>query len=197
MKSKTNLLILLLAALSITFSSCKKELGCMDVTAMNYNPDAQKDDASCVYSQGCMDINAMNYDQEAQRDDASCVYSHNLAQGMWNMNPDCEELSVLGQTIALNDQLPDSINIQGDGNTTLFIDIDGTVVTGEIDFSGNITVDEQTISIDPGLGVPLDVLIVGDGAVYLDSTGVMNLTYTFEIPIVGTQNIDCHITINK
>ena len=176
MKSKTKLLILSLAALSITFSSCKKELGCMDVNAMTYNPEAQKDDFSCVYS-------------------------HNLAQGIWNINPDCEELSVLGQTIALDEQLPDSINIQGEGNTTLFIDIDGTVVTGEIDFLGIITVDEQTISIDPGLGVPLDVLIVGDGAVYLDSTGVMNLTYTFTLPspldLLGTQSIDCAITLSK
>ena len=46
---------------------------------------------------------------------------------------------------------------------------------------GNITVEKQTISIDPGLGVPLDVDIEGDGAVYLDSTGVMDLTYSFVI----------------
>ena len=52
------------------------------------------------------------------------------------MNPDCEELNVLGQTIALDEQLPESIEILGEGTTTLFIDIDGTVVTGEIDVAG-------------------------------------------------------------
>lgn len=172
MKSTINLLILSLTVLSITFSSCKKEPGCMDPDAMSYN-------------------------FEAQKEDGSCVYSHSLSLGIWNVNPDCEELNVLGQTIALDEQLPESIEILGEGTTTLFIDIDGTVVTGEIDVAGNITVEKQTISIDPGLGVPLDVDIEGDGAVNLDSTGVMDLTYSFEIPIVGSQSVDCAIILSK
>ena len=59
------------------------------------------------------------------------------------------------------------------------------------------TLEKQTISIDPGLGVPLDVDIEGDGAVFLDNTGVMDLTYSFEIPIVGSQSVDCAIILSK
>ena len=33
----------------LVFSSCKKEEGCMDPIAINYNPDAEKDDGSCIY----------------------------------------------------------------------------------------------------------------------------------------------------
>ena len=32
----------------LTFSSCKKEPGCMDPNAFNYNPDAQVDDDSYI-----------------------------------------------------------------------------------------------------------------------------------------------------
>ncbi|MGQ9847684.1 MAG: hypothetical protein ACUVQP_09330 [Bacteroidales bacterium] len=46
-------LFLILASmvlLSGTFTSCKKKEGCTDKTALNYDPDAEKDDGSCQYS---------------------------------------------------------------------------------------------------------------------------------------------------
>lgn len=45
--------ILILASmilLSGTFTSCKKKEGCTDKTALNYDPDAEKDDGSCQYA---------------------------------------------------------------------------------------------------------------------------------------------------
>ena len=36
-------------AISIIFSACKKEEGCPDPIATNYNSDAESDDGSCIY----------------------------------------------------------------------------------------------------------------------------------------------------
>lgn len=44
-----NKLIYLLFAVAIMFSACKKEEGCMEVIATNYNADAEEDDGSCIY----------------------------------------------------------------------------------------------------------------------------------------------------
>jgi hypothetical protein len=79
----------------------------------------------------------------------------------------------------------------------LFIDIDNTQVSGDINPSGYVIVNEQTISIDPGLGFPLDVIVTGTGQVSSENTGYMNLTYSFDIPLVGNQSIDCSITMIK
>jgi len=152
---------------------------------------------SCTKEPGCMDPNSMTYNSEAQKDDGSCIYAYDIAQGIWNITPNCEEIDILGQTISLNDQLPESIEVQGAGDNSLFIDIDGTQVSGEIDNMGNITVNPQTVQIDPGLGFPLDVEIEGDGNVSLDNTGNMNLKYSFEIPVVGSYSVDCSVELSK
>ena len=40
--------IYLLFAISFTFTACKKEQGCMDVIATNYNADAEEDDGHVI-----------------------------------------------------------------------------------------------------------------------------------------------------
>lgn len=48
--------------------------GCMDSTALNYNPDANVDDGSCIpYIEGCMNELAFNYNPNATVDDGSCI----------------------------------------------------------------------------------------------------------------------------
>ena len=42
-------LLYLFLVLPLVFSSCKKEEGCMDSQATNYNADAEEDDGSCMY----------------------------------------------------------------------------------------------------------------------------------------------------
>ncbi|MEZ4799981.1 MAG: T9SS type A sorting domain-containing protein [Flavobacteriales bacterium] len=46
--------------------------GCMDPTAMNYNPSATVSDGSCRYP-GCTIEEAINYDPTANWDDGSCI----------------------------------------------------------------------------------------------------------------------------
>ena len=43
-------IIYTLLAVTLMFSACKKEEGCTDAIATNYNADAEDDDNSCIYS---------------------------------------------------------------------------------------------------------------------------------------------------
>ena len=43
-------ILYLFLVLPLIFSSCKKEEGCKDALATNYNADAEEDDGSCTYS---------------------------------------------------------------------------------------------------------------------------------------------------
>ena len=194
MKSHFNLFFLFCVSFLFVFSACKKEPGCMDPAAFNYNPDAKKDDGSCIpVVLGCMDDLAMNYTSLANSSDESCLFAHAVAQGIWNIDPDCEDIEIVpGQPISLNDQLPESIEVQArSGNNALFIEIDGVQVSGEIDPNGDITVPSQQIQIDPGLG-PVDVDVEGQGKIESESAGYIDLTYSgslFTFPFSTTCNI--------
>ena len=59
---------------------CSQEIvgdifGCMDPSAMNYNPDANVDNGTCEYEIfGCTDQSAMNYNPDANVDNGTCEY---------------------------------------------------------------------------------------------------------------------------
>ena len=71
-----------LVIILLLFFSCKKEEGCMDPSALNYNTDAEIDNGSCSYEitgniVGCIDPLALNYNPEATIDNESCIYFSN------------------------------------------------------------------------------------------------------------------------
>ena len=140
----------------------------------------------------------MNFQSAATSNDGSCIYAYDMAIGIWNIDPDCDDVDILGQTISLNEQMPETIDVQGNGDNSLFIYMNGTQVSGDIDNEGNIVVNEQNIQIDPGLGFPIDVVVSGSGKIESENSGYMDLTYEFEIPIVGgTEEVDCQLTLTK
>ena len=60
--------------------------GCTNPKADNYNPNANTNDGSCIFS-GCTDINAANYDPFANVNDGSCLYAGCTDSTAWNYNP--------------------------------------------------------------------------------------------------------------
>ena len=79
--SKRLAFLLPLIVVALLVLACEDEItppvrvetpGCMDTTALNYDPEATVDDGSCDYL-GCTDSTAVNYDPLATIDDGNCV----------------------------------------------------------------------------------------------------------------------------
>ena len=69
-------IFLLFISISWLFSACKKEEGCMDPNAINYNDEATLDSRNCIYAPilGCTDSSAINYLTTATINDSTCEY---------------------------------------------------------------------------------------------------------------------------
>ena len=205
----------LVCVISLVFSACKKDddntpidstpigiVGCTDPNACNFNASATTDDGSCLTVYGCIDPTQFNYDPNAQCDDGSCLTAFEIAQGVWNIAPDCEEIDILGQVISLNDQMPETVNVQANGESSLYIDMNGSQVEGDIDNEGNILVNQQTISIDFS-GFPIPVQVSGTGKIESEQSGYMDLTYSGEIDFIPNMPIPlpfsatCHLVLTK
>jgi|TARA_B110000259_G_scaffold59223_1_gene70011 hypothetical protein len=198
------LLLLSLAIISMVFSSCEKELlGCTDASAINFNNLANTDDGSCEMPiLGCVDVTAFNFNSNANSDDGSCTYSFDLAQGTWGLDPNCEDISIAGlTTISLNDQLPETVDINSDGESSLFIDLNGTLVSGTISSTGLMTVYPSTIQFsEPTTGQEINVDVTGSGYLISDTEAYLDLNFSGSINIVITSidfSSDCAMILTK
>lgn len=171
--------ILIIFIIILTFFSCKKE----DDTIL-----------------GCTDSSAMNYNSNATSNDGSCLIAYDIAQGFWNINPNCDDLNIplLGDMFSLNDALPESIEVDGSGGNIIFIEISENQVEGTIDNDGNVIVNSQSLQLDMGgMGLDFPVSVSGSGSIIDANSGTMNLTFSFDIPFVGTQSSSCEIILDK
>jgi len=93
-----------------TMPICDTIYGCTDITACNYDSNANLDDGSCYYGVlGCTDATACNYEATATCDDGSC---YNLIS---SINQSGETLFAVTTPIGLNS---DWYNIQTEDSTT-------------------------------------------------------------------------------
>ncbi len=72
--------ILFFTVCILLFNACSPEIkGCMDLNAVNYNPEATVNDGSCYYTvnpiYGCTNPQADNFDPNANTNDGSCIFS--------------------------------------------------------------------------------------------------------------------------
>lgn len=173
-------LVISLSLISIIFTSCEKELlGCMDSAATNYNNLANTDDGSCVYPP--------NWSE--------------LALGTWNFDPNCDAISipVIGD-ISLDEQMPETVDIESGGEDILYIDINGSLVNGTVNNNGIMTVNPTTISIDMGLG-PIDIDVSGSGVIFSENLINMDITFSgaISVPLLGDLpfSSDCAMVLTK
>jgi len=198
------------AAANTDNGSCEPFIyGCMDTTAFNFDPLVNTDNGSCISAiLGCTDINAMNFSSLANFDDESCIFSYDIAQGVWNITPDCEDLTIsipfLGDfDVPLADMFPETIEIAGEGNGVVSLDINDNNVLADIANNGTVTIqDNQTISFDTGGFDPtgtigmVEVDITGSGTIVTASNGDMLLNLAFSILSIPA-DADCEITFTK
>ena len=173
--------------LSIIVSSCKKEE---------------------LIIEGCTDSSAMNYLSNATSNDGSCIYAYDIALGMWNITSECEDLTIsiplIGDfDVPLADMFPETIEITGEGNGVVSMDINGNDVLADIANNGTVTIqDNQTISFDTGGFDPtgtigmVEVDITGTGTIVTASNGDMLLNLAFSILSIPA-DADCEITFTK
>ena len=180
MKNIFKISAVLFIGFSIVFSSCKKEID------------------------GCTDSSAMNYSSDANSNDGSCVFAYGIAQGQWDIETACEELIIsiplVGDfPIALNDMFPDTVEITGEGEGVVAMDINGNIILADVSVNGDVTIqDDQKISLDTGDFGVIDVDITGYGKIETATNGDLSLNLAFEVPLVGgTENSSCEISFSK
>lgn len=182
MKNIFKVSTVLFVSLALVVSSCKKDE---------------------VLIEGCTDSSAMNYQSLATSNNGSCEFAYDIAQGQWNIETACQELTisipVVGDfPVPLNDMFPDTVVITGEGEGVVAMDINGNIILADVANDGEVTIQEgQKISLDTGVIGEVDVDITGSGMIESASNGDLTLNLAFEIPLAGTQTSSCEITFTR
>jgi len=187
MTTKYNIYIIILLSVTMIISSCKKE------------------EDSIQNISGCIDVNAMNFLSTANVSDGSCIYAYDIAQGEWNIQTVCEDLVIsipfIGDyPVPLNDMFPATVDITGEGQGIISIDINGTAVLADVANDGAVVIqDGQKILIDTQdeLIGEVDVDITGSGVITSTTNGDLTLYLSFEIPLAGEQTSSCDIIFTR
>ena len=182
MKNIYKISVVFFVGLSIIVYSCKKE-----------------EDELII--EGCTDSIAMNYLSDATSNNGSCVYAYDIAQGLWDISSACDIVDVFGFEIPLDSLLPKTIEITGEGEGVVSMDINGEDVLADIANDGVVTIkDDQTISFDTSdfdLPVSLgtvDIKISGSGIISSDANGDLLLNFKNTLLSIDA---DCAITFTR
>ena len=128
-------LLLILLCLPLLFGSCKKEEGCTDPVATNYNSDAESDDGSCNY--GIVGI-WTPYEIEITYSQTGNTISFDTAYTLTPSQAEIEgniEFTNLGTFITTSDGYLETDNYTTSGSTVTIIDGSSGYVNGVATFS--------------------------------------------------------------
>tara|TARA_B110000438_G_C15474639_1_gene504606 strand:- start:154 stop:642 length:489 start_codon:yes stop_codon:yes gene_type:complete len=132
------------------------------------------------------------------RDIAPEPFNINNIVGDWFFSPNCEEYVLGTDTIYLSEQLPDTITINSDTDSTIFIDAGANNLIANVDPNGNFIIPNQIFQAYVDLGFVADTLPIslnGSGSFSSNFGGSMDLTFD-ETILTGAQ-IDCTIDFRK
>lgn len=129
---------------------------------------------------------------------------YDYAQGVWYLESDCQDIPSGFEFI--NELLPESVDIEGEGNGSLSLTILDTIILyGNINDTGYIVMEEQELfSFDTTiLGVfslTIPFTVSGDGIIASQDSGYVDLDYavtvpSLPIPIPGLESFEFSCTV--
>jgi|TARA_B110000914_G_scaffold109122_1_gene95571 hypothetical protein len=123
------------------------------------------------------------------------------AEGVWVMNPLCEDYEFGNTIISLDEELPDSVNVLSDTLSNIYIEAGENIILASINNAGIFNIEPQIFLAQVVLfGSLTDIPTNIQGNGYLnDSIGNMDVIFSFEnILQPGTiDSINCSIDLSR